>query len=283
VITIQTREELLRLRQEWPRPVGFVPTMGYLHEGHLVLMRRARQESGTAVASIFVNPTQFGPNEDYFTYPRDLERDAWLAESAGIDVLFIPPVDDVYPVGYATRVEVDGPALPWEGERRPGHFRGVATIVLKLFNMVQPDAAYFGEKDYQQLQVIRQMVEDLNVPVHVVGCPTVREADGLAMSSRNSYLTPKERHQAPAIHRALEKAQEMVNDGIVDTWSISRVMYEVLAQAKDMRVDYLTIVDARTLEEMDLVDREARILAAVHLGRTRLIDNFTLLPPQQRS
>jgi pantoate--beta-alanine ligase len=257
--------------------VGFVPTMGYLHEGHLSLVRRARSENDSVVVSIFVNPTQFGPHEDFQRYPRDLNRDLGLLDMAQVDAVFTPAVDEMYPAGASTMVEVEALSNSLEGASRPGHFRGVATIVCTLFHVVHPDRAYFGEKDYQQLQVIQRMVHDLRMPVQVIGCPTIREPDGLAMSSRNVYLSPPERQAAAALSRALSQAKQLSKD---DVWEASRLQDEVqkmLDKEPLIRTDYVAIVHPQTLQPVDTaVTVEAVMCLAVWIGRTRLIDNIHL-------
>ena len=257
-------------------PVGLVPTMGALHEGNLSLVHRAGEECATVAMSIFVNPTQFGPQEDFIRYPRPLERDLALAEEAGVDLAFVPPVEEMYPEGHATFVEIGGPALRWEGERRPGHFRGVATVVTKLFTITTPQRAYFGEKDYQQLQVIRRLARDLNLPVEVVGCPIIREPDGLALSSRNVYLTPDERPYAAALHHALQAGQRRVRAGEQDAEVVRAAMEAVLADTPGVTVDYVAVVDAETLEPLVTIRPPARALIAARLGSVRLIDNAAL-------
>ena len=264
--------------REWrravPDEVGLVPTMGYLHEGHLALVRRAREENGRVAASIFVNPTQFGPGEDLERYPRDLARDRGLLEQAGCDLVFVPSAEEMYPPGAESTVEVGSVAAPLEGERRPGHFRGVATVVLKLLGIVEPTRADFGQKDAQQLAVIRRMVADLNVPVDVVGCETVREADGLALSSRNSYLSARERQAAPALHRALVSARDRLATGERRAEELRRTMVQVLTAEPLVRVDYVSVADPRTLSELDVVSGPALLSLAARLGSTRLIDNL---------
>jgi pantoate--beta-alanine ligase len=256
--------------------VGIVPTMGYLHEGHVSLARRARTENATVVLSLFVNPAQFGPQEDFARYPRDLDRDRALAASAGVDVLWVPRVEDMYPSGPAVWVEVDELSRRWEGERRPGHFRGVATVVLKLFLAVRATRAYFGEKDYQQLLVVRRMSESLLTGVVVVGCPTVRESDGLALSSRNAYLGPAERPHAVALYRALARAQALLADGERDGAALQAAMRAELAAHPGVVPDYAVVVDAATLEPLARMERDARALVAARLGGVRLIDNAGL-------
>jgi pantoate--beta-alanine ligase len=260
-----------------PEPLGLVPTMGALHEGHLSLIRRARQDCPTVAISIFVNPAQFGPHEDFDRYPRPIERDLALAEEAGVDLVFHPSVEVMYPPGFATYVEVGPPALRWEGERRPGHFRGVATVVTKLFTITTPQRAYFGEKDYQQLQVVRRLVADLNLPVEIIGCPIVREPDGLALSSRNVYLTPTERPHATALWRALEAGRRLAAAGERDAGRLQAAMEAVLAATPGVRIDYVAVVDAATLEPVARLERPTRALIAAYLGSVRLIDNAPLL------
>jgi len=264
--------------REWRRAaqdeVGLVPTMGYLHEGHLSLVRRAREENGRVAVSIFVNPTQFGPSEDLERYPRDLARDRGLLEQAGCDLVFMPSLEEMYPRGAESTVDVGSVAEPLEGERRPGHFRGVATVVLKLLGIVEPTRAYFGQKDAQQLAVIRRMVADLNVPVEVVGCETVRDADGLALSSRNSYLSPRERQAAPVLHRALVSARDRLATGERRAEELRRTMVQVLTAEPLVRVDYVSVADPRTLSELDVVGGPALLSLAARLGSTRLIDNL---------
>jgi len=259
--------------------VGVVPTMGAYHRGHLSLMRRARRECGLVVVTLFVNPTQFGAGEDFERYPRDLEADAGMAEREGVDILFHPAAEAVYPPGFSTWVAVEqGVEQGLEGASRPGHFRGVATVVAKLFQMVQPDRAYFGEKDYQQLQVIRRMAADLDMPVQVVPCPIIREPDGLAMSSRNRYLNPAEREAARSLFRCLQEAQRLVSAGERAAAAVIRAARAVLEAEPLVRPDYLEIVDPETLVPVELLDRPAQIAVAARIGSTRLIDNTRLLP-----
>jgi pantoate--beta-alanine ligase len=269
--------ELSRWRATATQPVGFVPTMGYLHEGHLSLVRRARAESGSVVVSIFVNPTQFSPNEDFQRYPRDLNRDLGLLESARVDAAFTPAVDEMYPTGASTIVDVEALSHTLEGASRPGHFRGVATVVCKLFHLVQPRRAYFGEKDYQQLQVIRRMVQDLRMPVEVIGCPTVRESDGLAMSSRNVYLGPAERQAAGALSRALFRAQRLFKGGVRAPPRLHAEVQDSLYKEPLIRIDYVAIVHPHTLQPVIVIGPEGAVIClAVSIGPTRLIDNVRL-------
>jgi pantoate--beta-alanine ligase len=255
--------------------VALVPTMGFLHDGHLSLIDAARGNGAEfVVVSIFVNPRQFGPKEDFARYPRDEARDRQLLESRAVDLLFLPTVDEIYPAGAVTTVSLSGVATPLEGERRPGHFEGVATIVLKLFNIVQPDLAVFGRKDAQQCAVIARMVRDLDVPVRLLFAETIRERDGLAMSSRNSYLTEEERQHAPALHRALRAGEEAIAHGIHDVASIEVLMRKMIADTPGIAVDYLVVVDPETFLPPADFDREILLAGAVKLGATRLIDNI---------
>ncbi len=256
------------------KEVGFVPTMGYLHEGHLSLVRKAKEENAIVVVSIFVNPTQFGPNEDYERYPRDEERDKKLLEKEEVDYLFIPSVSEMYPENFSTYVEVLELTEGLCGAKRPGHFRGVATVVTKLLNIVQPTRAYFGEKDYQQLQVIKRLVRDLNIPVEIVGCPIVREKDGLAMSSRNTYLSPEERKSALSLYRGLKLAEELFEKGERNPEVIKEKVKEfILSHPHVKKVDYIEIVDPENLKPVKEVKEGDVIALAVFVGNTRLIDN----------
>lgn len=257
--------------------LGFVPTMGFLHEGHLSLVRRAREECGAVAVSIFVNPTQFAPNEDFSRYPRDMERDLALLRDAGCDVVFTPGVAEMYPPGSVTSVEVSAVTDTLEGAVRPGHFRGVATVVAKLFNIVQPTRAYFGQKDAQQCVVIRRMARDLDMPLEVVVCPTVREPDGLAMSSRNVYLQPDERRAATVLSRALDAAAAAHRAGERDAGRLRAAMDALLAAEPLAEPEYVSVADPETLAELETVHGGALLSLAVRFGRTRLIDN-ALLP-----
>jgi len=256
--------------------VALVPTMGYFHPGHLSLMEYGRTLGGRLVVSLFVNPAQFGPQEDYGRYPRDLERDAEMARGVGVDVLYTPGVEQMYPAGYQTYVEVEGLTRSLCGASRPGHFRGVATVVLKLFNQVQPQAAIFGEKDYQQLAVVKRMSADLDLPLEIVGRPIVREPDGLAMSSRNTYLSPEERAAALCLYRALLSARELVLSGAKSREHILEAVRQIIGSTPHTRIDYLALVHPETLQEVDAIEGEARLLLAVWVGNTRLIDNTML-------
>lgn len=268
---VTKKADFAAARQELKGSVGFVPTMGFLHEGHVSLLERARAENDHLVLSLFVNPTQFGPNEDFASYPRDLARDLALAEKAGVDLVLAPDPEEMYPQGYSTFVEVEGVSERWEGARRPGHFRGVATVVLKLFNLVRPTRAYFGEKDYQQLQVLRHMVRDLELGLELVGCPTIREADGLAKSSRNTYLDEEGRANAVFLSRALSLARDS------EETDVETLLAEMKALIGDrMRIDYLAIVDQDTLEPLEKLAGEARALGAAFVGKVRLIDNMPI-------
>jgi len=257
--------------------VGFVPTMGYLHEGHLSLMRKSVEECGFTVVSIFVNPTQFGPGEDYDRYPRDLERDLSMCESVGVDLVFAPGVSEMYEPDACTRVTVSGLTQNLCGRSRPGHFDGVTTVVCKLFNMVRPDRAYFGQKDAQQVAVVRRMVRDLNIPVEVREMPTVREPDGLAMSSRNVYLSPDQRRAALSLHRSLRTAADMIEKGERSAAKIRERMIDIILSSGLAELDYVEIVDADSLRNIDTLKGEVLIAVAVKFGQTRLIDNIKVV------
>lgn len=255
--------------------VGLVPTMGYLHEGHQSLITAARQACDRVVVSVFVNPTQFGPGEDYASYPRDLGHDAAVARACGASVIFHPAAEEMYPEGYGTYVEVERLGDGLCGARRPVHFRGVCTVVTKLLNIVQPDQAFFGQKDAQQLAIVKRLVRDLDLPVTVVGCPIVREEDGLAKSSRNTYLSPGERAAAPVLFRALGAAQALIDAGERDAAVLRERMGEVIAGEPLARVDYIEVVDALELQPVARLDAPVLIALAVYVGTTRLIDNLT--------
>ena len=270
---MQVKSEALRRAG---KRIGFVPTMGYFHEGHLALMRKARKLSEVVVVSIFVNPTQFGPQEDYQRYPRDLDRDLKMAAAEGVDIVFAPKVEEMYPEGYQTYVEVSELSRPLCGASRPGHFRGVATVVLKLFNIVKPHLALFGEKDYQQLQVIKRMVRDLNLEIEIVSHPIVREPDGLAMSSRNTYLSPEERRSALCLYRALELARRRVSEGQKDVPTLKAELEAFISSHPFTRIDYVEFRDPETLEEKSLVEGPTLLALAVFVGKARLIDNTIL-------
>ncbi len=279
---VVTLPDLRAARARLPEPVGFVPTMGYLHEGHLSLVRRARAECAGVVVSIFVNPTQFGPSEDLDAYPRDLERDLALLSAEGVDLVWTPSAETMYPPGYQTWVTVEEVARPLEGARRPGHFRGVTTVVAQLFNAVQPQRAYFGQKDAQQAVVIRRMVRDLHFPLEVVVCPIVREPDGLAMSSRNVYLSPRERQAALVLHRALRAAEAAFRGGERDAGRLRALMAETIDAEPLARRQYVSCADPDSLEELHGPVRRALLSMAVYVGKTRLIDNLLLNAEDRR-
>ncbi len=274
--TITSVDELRELRRAMQGEVGFVPTMGYLHEGHLSLARRAKEECGGVIVSIYVNPTQFAPTEDLAKYPRDLERDLSLLAPLGVDIVWAPSDEMMYPPGFQTWVEVTEITRPLEGAMRPTHFRGVTTVVTKLFNAVQPTRAYFGQKDAQQAAVIRRMTRDLNFPIEIIVCPTVREADGLAMSSRNKYLDPQERQAAAILFRALSAAKELYAAGERDAEALRLKMKEVLAGEPRAQPQYVSCADYDTLAELQTVSGKTLLSMAVMLGKTRLIDNLVL-------
>ncbi len=286
VQVIKTVREMLETSRRYRKDgksIGFVPTMGALHEGHLSLIRRCASENDITVVSIFVNPTQFGPNEDYNRYPRDPEGDIKKAESSGANIIFMPTVEEMYPEGYSTFVEVTGDLVrglcaPF----RPGHFRGVTTVVTKLFNIVEPDRAYFGKKDYQQWRIIQRMVKDLNMPIEIIGCPTVREPDGLAMSSRNQYLKPEERDSALSLYRSLLLAKEKIKGGEHNVQKIIKDMKEFIESHPHVKkVDYIEIVEAETLRPVSELKEGQNVLIAlaVHVGSARLIDNMEVKVP----
>lgn len=276
MMIVSTLDELRSARAILEEPVGLVPTMGFLHEGHLSLVRRAREECASVVVSIFVNPTQFGPEEDLESYPRDLERDLGLLESLGVNLVWTPTPGIMYPNGYQTWVQVDALAEPLEGAQRPGHFRGVTTVVAKLFNGVQPARAYFGQKDAQQVAVIGRMTLDLDFPLEVVVCPTVREKDGLAMSSRNKYLDSEERQAATVLFRALSAARDAHAAGERDAEKLRALMREVVAAEPLVREQYVSCADYDTLQELEIITGKTLLSMAVFVGGTRLIDNFVL-------
>jgi pantoate--beta-alanine ligase len=276
MLTVTKFEELRSFRLGLDGSVGLVPTMGYLHEGHLSLARRARAECAHVIVSIFVNPTQFGPKEDLSKYPRDLDRDLSLLETAGVDLVWTPQPEEVYLPGFQTWVEVQEMTRPLEGAMRPGHFRGVTTVVAKLFNAVQPDKAYFGQKDAQQAAVIRQMVKDLNFPLELIVCPTVREPDGLAMSSRNVYLDPRQRKAATVLYRSLTAAKAAYQQGEHDAERLRQIMKDAIAAEPSAQMQYVSCADYETLQELETVTGKALLSMAVFFGKTRLIDNLVL-------
>jgi len=276
MMIVSTLEELHSARAILDEPVGLVPTMGFLHEGHLSLVRRAAEECASLVVSIFVNPTQFGPSEDLAAYPRDMERDLRLLEPLGVNLVWNPTPENMYPDGYQTWVEVEALTIPLEGAQRPGHFRGVTTVVTKLFNGVQPAKAYFGQKDAQQAAVIRRMTRDLNFPIEIVVCPIVREPDGLAMSSRNTYLDPEQRQAARVLFRALDAAKDAYDTGERDGDKLRTIMEKTIADEPLAQLQYVSCVDYDTLEELETVSGKILLSMAVFVGKTRLIDNFVL-------
>ncbi|MFZ2362261.1 MAG: pantoate--beta-alanine ligase [Anaerolineae bacterium] len=273
---VTTLDDLRHARAALLGPVGLVPTMGFLHEGHLSLARRARAECASVAASIFVNPSQFGPSEDLASYPRDLPRDLALLEAAGVDLVWTPTPEIVYPADFQTWITVEDVARPLEGSQRPGHFRGVATVVAKLLNAFQPQRAYFGQKDAQQAAVIRQMARDLNFPVEIVVCPTVREHDGLAMSSRNAYLSAEQRAAASVLFRALSAAATAFAAGQRDAEGMRQLMAEIIDEQPLARRQYVSCADPATLQELDGPIQRALLSMAVFIGKTRLIDNLIL-------
>jgi pantoate--beta-alanine ligase len=274
--SIQDMKKASRSVRDKGKKMAFVPTMGYLHEGHLSLMRKGREVGDALVVSIFVNPTQFGKGEDFERYPRDTARDKKLCEDEGVDILFVPRVGDMYPTGYQTYVDAEAVTRNLCGASRPGHFRGVATVVTKLFNIVRPDIAIFGEKDFQQLVTIRRLVRDLDMDVDVIGMPIVREADGLAMSSRNAYLNREERRAALNIYRALQAAKEVFAEGERSASILLNEAKRVVEIEPMVVIDYIKLVDTETMEDLEKVENEALLAIAVRIGKTRLIDNIIL-------
>jgi len=273
---VRTIAEMKKLRRKCKGSVGLVPTMGYLHEGHLELVRRAKAENPVAVATIFVNPTQFAPSEDFKSYPRDLDRDLALLEKVKTDIVFAPADGEMYSDGYDTWVEVRGITSKLEGRSRPTHFQGVTTVCNRLFNIIEPDRAYFGQKDAQQAIVIQRMVADLNMNLEIVVCPTVREKDGLAMSSRNTYLTAEERPSAPVLYKSLCLAKDMYGRGERDAAVIKKAMHELISAVPAARIDYISIADTGALDEVEVIRGRTLISLAVRLGKPRLIDNIIL-------
>ena len=274
---VETKEELVRACREAARPLGLVPTMGALHDGHLTLVRQARKENQTLAVTIFVNPTQFSPQEDLAQYPRDLDRDLGLLRGEGTDLVFVPPAEEIYPLGFDTWVQVGALGERLEGAHRPGHFQGVTTVLTKLFNLIGPDRAYFGQKDGQQTVVVRQLARDLDMGVEIVVAPTVRDSDGLALSSRNVYLTADERRAAPVIYRALCKARELRCQGVEDCGRLRQAVEEVLAGEPLVgHIEYVSVAGAENLEELAEAKGRAMLSVAVHFGKTRLIDNVIL-------
>lgn len=258
------------------KTIGFVPTMGYLHEGHLSLMRQSKRENDISVISIFVNPIQFGPKEDFGKYPRDFKRDEKLAKLTGVDIIFYPSIEQMYPTGYLSYVEVEKLSNFLCGVSRPGHFRGVTTVVTKLFNIVQPDIAYFGQKDAQQVRIIQKMTQDLNMPIKVKVMSIVRESDGLAMSSRNMYLSSQERKDALILNRALKEARRLIKTGVRDSRTIISTLNYLISTNKTAKIEYIKIVDPQTLTEVKKIEKSVLIVLAVWIGKTRLIDNLAV-------
>lgn len=277
MIIVNTIEEVRRYVKQWRmegKTIGFVPTMGYLHEGHRSLIERADKDNDIVVVSIFVNPTQFGPNEDLESYPRDLQRDSEVCKEAGADLIFNPEPSKMYEDNASTSVKVEGLSEELCGRSRPVHFGGVCLVVSKLFNIVLPDRAYFGQKDAQQLAIIKKMVRDLNFPVEIIGCPIVREKDGLAKSSRNTYLSETEREAALVLNRALLKGREAIEGGERDALAVKKIITEVIKQEPLAKIDYVEIVDFDTIRKTDNIDKNVLVAIAVFIGKTRLIDNF---------
>ncbi len=273
---LETIAAFKEARRQAKEPLGFVPTMGYLHEGHLSLVRRARAENGAVAASIFVNPTQFGPTEGLASYPRDMERDLALLDKEGVELVFCPTPQEIYPSGFNTWVDVFGVSERLEGAHRPGHFRGVATVVAKLFNIVEPARAYFGQKDAQQVMVIKKMAADLNLNLGIVVCPTVREPDGLAMSSRNVHLSPEERRAALVLSRSLFRAEALWRSGEGDAEHLRREITSLIAKEPLAKIDYVSVANPETLAELERIEGGAIDSLAVKIGKTRLIDNVVL-------
>jgi len=282
--TISWMKETVRQARAENHVIGFIPTMGALHEGHLSLIRRARVDCSRVYASIFLNPTQFGPNEDLSKYPKTFESDVEKLTSAGVEVLFAPEINEIYPPGFRTYVNVEGLSERLEGRSRPGHFRGVATVVLKLFEIVQPQFAYFGRKDAQQVRILQQMATDLNLNAEIVVCPIVRELDGLALSSRNTYLNSEERRAATVLQRALSEARRELNAGTRDALQLQTALRKILSNETLARVDYVEMVDAESFEPVSSIGaRPVYALLAVFIGKTRLIDNLFIEPAAGQS
>ena len=273
VDSVSRMSTLVKMLKKEGKSIGLVPTMGYLHEGHLSLVRAAKKHTDVVVMSIFVNPLQFGPTEDFEKYPRDLKHDEALASGAGVDVIFSPVVADMYPQGYATHVNVEGLTSALCGSQRPGHFKGVTTVIAKLFNIVKPTVAYFGQKDAQQAAVIRKMTQDLNMDIEIKVMPIIRERDGLAMSSRNIYLSEDERREALVLSQSLEKAAALVKSGEKDAKKIVKMIRELLLQKPLVKIDYISVVDVKNICELTTISGEALIALAAFVGKTRLIDN----------
>ncbi|MDR1242143.1 MAG: pantoate--beta-alanine ligase [Deltaproteobacteria bacterium] len=273
--TVKETRELVRAWRINGERIGLVPTMGFLHEGHFSLMRRAKRENDRVVTSIFVNPIQFGPKEDFASYPRDMEADSAACRHEAVDLIFAPTVEEMYPVGFCSYIDMDKITAGLCGKSRPGHFRGVCTVVAKLFNIVTPDKAYFGQKDAQQVAVIQRMTRDLSMGLEIVSCPTVRESDGLAKSSRNAYLSAEERKAALAVSRAVFKGEKLVKEkGERDAGRLIAAMRETLAAEPLAKVDYIEVVGAESMEKVDRIDGSTLVALAVFIGKTRLLDNF---------
>ena len=273
---ISTLGSLPAALQELRHPVGLVPTMGALHQGHLELIRRAEKENASVIVSIFVNPTQFGPQEDFSTYPRDLEGDTQILSQEMVDLVFTPSPAEIYPPDFDTWVEVSQLSDRLEGRHRPGHFKGVSTVIVKLFNLIRPDKAYFGEKDAQQLQIIKKLTIDMDMGVDIIPVPIVRNQDGLALSSRNKYLTQDQLHEAPIIYRALNFGKTMIKNGELDCKNLRERMTSIISESPLTKIEYLSISDLETLEELEFIDRPALISTAVRIGQVRLIDNVRI-------
>ena len=276
MIIANTLDELFHARRFLDGPVALIPTMGYLHAGHISLVQQARKDCKSMIATIFVNPTQFGPAEDLAKYPRSLEKDLHLLDDAGVDLVWTPEVDVMYPAGFQTWVDVENLTKPLEGSMRPGHFKGVTTIVAKLFNATRPDKAYFGQKDAQQAAVIRQMARDLSYPIDVVICPTLREPDGLAMSSRNSYLDLDQRKAAPVLFEGLSAAKSAFDHGEKDAETLKQIVRDIISREHLAKIQYISCADYDSLQELEIVNNKALLSLAVTVGKTRLIDNFIL-------
>ena len=274
ISNIQETKALIKKWQRYGSRVGFVPTMGYLHEGHQSLIEASIKENDKTVVSIFVNPLQFGPKEDLANYPRDLQGDSDLCESLGVDLIFIPSAQEIYVKDFCTYVDMENITNELCGKSRPGHFRGVCTVVNKLFNIITPDRAYFGQKDAQQLAVVKRMVRDLNMDVEVIGCPIVREADGLAKSSRNAYLNPQERKAALILSKAIFEGERLIKEGERNVWIVIKAMQDIIATEPMAKIDYIEMVDNNSIESINFIEDTVLVAMAVYIGNTRLIDNF---------
>lgn len=274
VDSISRMSTLAKMLKKEGKSIGFVPTMGYLHDGHLSLVRAAKKHTDVVVMSVFVNPLQFGPKEDFERYPRDFKRDEQLASVAGVDVMFYPSVKDMYPEGYATFVNVERLTVGLCGASRPGYFRGVTTVVVKLFGIIKPDVAYFGQKDAQQAAVIKKMAQDLNMGIEIKVVPIAREKDGLAMSSRNTYLSEAERRDALVLYQSLKSAESLVAGGETDASRVIKMIKEMVASKPSVNIEYISILDAKELVELETITKEALIAVAARVGKTRLIDNI---------